>query len=62
MQGKKNMNETETTTTVCDISRDSRHQWRIVENFYIEFSRSERTYAAYCIHCLQSKSIKLTNN
>jgi len=38
-----------------------RHQWRIVENFYTEFSRNERSYVAYCVYCLKSKAVILTN-
>ena len=36
-----------------------RHEWRIVENFFLEISRTERSYAAYCVKCLELKSAQI---
>ena len=36
-----------------------RHEWRIVENFYIEISRTERAYAAYCVKCLELQTVQI---
>ena len=36
-----------------------RHEWRVVENFYIEISRTERSYASYCVKCLELQTAQI---
>ena len=33
------------------------HEYRIVDDFYIEVDRTKRVYAAYCCFCLKVTSL-----
>ena len=48
--------------TIPSPGWDCRHEWRVIENFYAESSRSERTYGVYCVHCLESRAVEITLN
>ncbi len=39
--------------------RSCKHEWRVIENFYAEISRSHRSYAAYCVYCLASEAVEV---
>lgn len=36
-----------------------RHEWRVVENFFQEISRTERAYARYCTKCLETGTAQI---
>lgn len=38
------------------------HEWRIIDNFYKENSRTNRLYPVYCIFCLSERIIILEFN
>ncbi len=41
-------------------STKHKHEYRIVDTFFREESKGIRTYCAYCIHCTETKTVKLT--
>lgn len=38
------------------------HEWRVIENFSTDITRTKRNYAAYCIYCLFSKTVEIEIN
>ena len=42
--------------------KQCKHNWRVVEGFYKEISREERSYLAYCTKCLETEEVILKLN
>ena len=45
---------------IAEEQKEHQHQWRVIENFYMEHSRTKRLYAFYCVHCLKSQTVEVS--
>jgi len=56
------LKEKSSTTGIASEFNLHRHEWQVIENFFMEVSRTERMYAVYCVQCLKSKVIIINLN